>query len=68
MKEFTAVYSTEVIKGIQYSFKAEDIDSAILFAKGKFNAFPNIAIIENADFSGKANEGRLVFLNGEKVR
>lgn len=68
MKEFTAVYSTEAIKGIQYSFKAEDIDSAILFAKDKFNAFPNIAIIENTDYLGKANEGRLLFLNGVKIK
>lgn len=68
MKEFTAVYSTEAIKGIQYSFKAEDTDSAIIFAKDKFNAFPNIAIIENTDYLGKANEGRLVFLNGVKIK
>jgi hypothetical protein len=68
MKNFTAIYSTEAIKNIQYSFKAEDVDSAIVYAQGKFNAFPNVAIIENTREEENANEGRLVFLNGEKVR
>ncbi|MBR5184047.1 MAG: hypothetical protein IKW15_06225 [Bacteroidales bacterium] len=68
MKTYTAIYSTEAIKNIQYSFKAEDVDSAIVYAHNKFNAFPNVAIIENTRLEEKANEGRLVFLNGEKVR
>lgn len=68
MKNFTAIYSTEAIKNIQYSFKAEDTEGAILYAKSKFNAFPMVAIIENTRLEEKANEGRLVFLNGDMIR
>ena len=65
--EYTAIYSTESIKGVQYSFEANDVNDAIAFASQKFASFPNIAIIEN-DEDGRANHGLLVFLNGEVIR
>lgn len=65
--EYTAIYSTESLKGVQYSFEAKDVNDAIAFAENKFAAFPNIAIIENDDDS-RANHGLLVFLNGEVIR
>ncbi len=68
MKNYTAIYSTEAIKGIQYSFKAENVEAAIIYAKSKFNAFPQVAIIENLNLEDKANEGRLVFLNGDIIK
>lgn len=64
--EFTAIYSTETIKGVKYSYHANSIEEAIQFAKVKFSSFPNIAIIEN-DCSEKANSGTLVFLNGTTI-
>ena len=68
MKTYTVIYSTEAIKGVQYSFKAADTESAILYAKSKFNTFPQVAIIENTRAEEKANEGSLVFLNGDIIR
>lgn len=68
MRTYTAIYSTEAIKGIQYSFKAEDTEAAILYAKSKFNAFPQLAILENVNLDKKANEGVLIFLNGDIIR
>lgn len=68
MKNYTAIYSTEAIKGIQYSFKAEDTEAAVLYAKSKFKAFPQVAIIENISLEEKANKGRLVFLNGDIIK
>lgn len=67
MKEFTAIYSTKAIKNIQYSFCAEDVDSAIMYASAKFSSFPNVVIIENFEGS-KANEGVVVWANGEFVK
>lgn len=66
MKNYTAIYSTSALKNIQYSFDAENIESAMEFCEGKFEQYPNIAIMENNhDFINKeANEGILVFLNG----
>lgn len=66
MKQYTAIYSTATIKGVQYSFKAEDVDAAIAFASYKFEQFPTLAILENT--CEKANEGILIFLNGERVK
>jgi len=37
MENFTAIYSTESIKDINYSFQAEDMASAINYCKTKFN-------------------------------
>jgi hypothetical protein len=51
---------------VQYSFKAEDTDVAIAFASYKFEQFPTLAILENT--CEKANEGILIFLNGERVK
>lgn len=66
MKEFTAIYNTEAIEGVQYAFKAETIDEAISFAEKKFTSFPNIAIVEQAAHEWSA-EGVLVFLNGARI-
>lgn len=68
MKTYTAIYSTEAIKGIQYSFKAEDTEAAVLYAKSKFNTFPQLAIVENTREEERAIEGRLVFLNGDIIK
>ena len=67
MKEYTAIYSTEALKNIQYSFKAEVTEAAVDFCKFKFSAFPNVIIVENTP-DGKANEGRVVWANGYNVR
>ena len=36
--EFTAVYNTEKLRGVEYYFTAKDIDSAIRFCLAKFSA------------------------------
>lgn len=67
MKDYTAVYSTDSVRGIQYSFMAESEEKAIDFAKRKFSEYPNIAIIENIDgYSDTC--GRLIFLNGHLIK
>ena len=66
MKEYTAIYSTEAIKNIQYSFKAEGTEAAVDFCEFKFSAFPNVIIIENTPY-GKANKGWVVWANGYNV-
>lgn len=66
LKEYTAIYSTESIKNIQYSFKAENLDSAVQLCQSKFTAYPNIIIVKNTP-DGKANEGMVVWANGEIV-
>ena len=38
MKDYTAVYSTKAIEGINYSYKAENDQAAINFCKGYFSA------------------------------
>jgi hypothetical protein len=37
LKNYTAIYSTKSIKNIHYSFKSENMDSAIEFCKFKFS-------------------------------
>ena len=66
MKEYTAIYSTESIKNIQYSFKAENLDSAVEFCQSKFTSFPNIIIVENSP-NGRTNEGLVVWANDNIV-
>ena len=66
MKTYTAIYSTKAISNIQYSFKAEYVDSAVEFCRGKFTSFPGIIIVENTA-EGKANEGIVVWANGSIV-
>ena len=63
MKEYTAIYSTESIKNIQYSFKAKNLDSAVKFCRSKFTAFPDIIIVEGKP-NGRTNEGLVVWANG----
>ena len=46
MKNYTAIYSTEKIKNIEYSFKAKNMSQAIKFRKEKFSA-KRVKIIEN---------------------
>ena len=66
MKEYTAIYSTEALKNIQYSFKAKGTEAAVNFCNFKFSAFPNVIIVENTP-NGNANEGRVVWANGYNV-
>ena len=66
MKEYTAIYSTETLKNIQYSFKADNLDSAVEFCQSKFTSFPNIIIVENTP-NGRANEGLVVWANDNIV-
>lgn len=67
MKQFTAIYSTESLKNIEYSFKAADTEAAVDFCKFKFSTFPNITIVENTDENGHANEGRVVWNDRHNV-
>ena len=46
MKTYTAIYSTEFIKNIHYSFQAESMKAAKMFAKYKFSV-KKVRIIEN---------------------
>ncbi len=65
--DYTAIYSTESMKGIQYSFKAEDVKEAIRFASEKFSCYPKLAIIENDEENDDATFGRLVFSHGDVI-
>ena len=65
--EYTAIYSTNSMKGVQYSFMAENVKEAIKVASGKFSCYPRLAIIENDEESDDATFGRLVFNNGEVI-
>lgn len=67
MKKYTAIYSTEKLKNIQYSFEAENENKAIEYTKGKFIAFPNLALLENRN-NDKSNIGKLIWLNGHYVK
>ena len=69
MKNYTAIYNTESLKGIRYTFERENLQEAIEYCSQKFAQYPNIAIVENNhDFIDKSgNDGILVFLNGEVV-
>lgn len=67
MTDFTVIYSTESMKGVQYSFMAESVKSAINFASNKFSCFPKLAIIENGDEYEDATFGRLVFNYGDVI-
>ena len=67
MKTYTAIYSTESVKNIQYSFVSENLESAIEFSSTKFSCFPNIIIVENTEES-KANEGMVMWANGYEVK
>lgn len=67
MKEFTAIYSTKTIKNIQYTFKAEGSSEAVKFASSYFTTFPELIIVENFEGS-KANEGVVIWINGEFVK
>lgn len=67
MKEYTAIYSTEKMNNIQYSFKAEDTSSAVVFMSKHLGAFPQIVLVENTEPLGKANEGKVVWVNGNEV-
>ena len=67
MRQFTAIYSTGLLRGVQYSFEAHDVKDAIKYASVKFGSYPNIAIISNEDNEQDSNYGRLVFLNGSVI-
>lgn len=67
MKNYTAIYSSESLKNIQYSFISTNLESAILFCSTKFCCFPNIILVENTEES-KSNEGVIVWANGYVVK
>ena len=46
--EFTAVYNTEAMKGVEYSFKADSIEQAKAFCRFKFSS-KDILIINHDD-------------------
>ena len=46
--EFTAVYNTESMKGVEYSFKADSVEQAKAFCRYKFSA-KDIVIISHDD-------------------
>ena len=48
MENFTAIYSTESIKDINYSFQAKDMASAIAYCNEKFNV-PVKIVCDNVD-------------------
>lgn len=37
VKEYTAIYSTEALKGIHYAFKASSVEDAVKFCHWKFD-------------------------------
>ena len=47
MKNYTAKYSTSVLKNIEYAFKAENMESAIEYCKYKFITGLEIKITED---------------------
>lgn len=49
MREYTAKYNTKSMKGVEYSFKAENLQEAIKFAQDKFSAYPEIEIFDDTD-------------------
>lgn len=55
MKSFTAIYDTQAMKNIQYSFKAESMEKAIEFCKTYFTVPVKHIILDSveADFNGK---------------
>lgn len=66
--EYTAIYSTKALKGVQYTFNSDDVKSAIRYAQGKFACFPNLVIVENDEEEVEDySRGRVVFLNGDVV-
>lgn len=54
MTDYTAVYDTEKLKDVHYSFKSENLDRAIDFCKFKFN-IPVHTIIEHPDYDDKSS-------------
>jgi len=48
MKTFTAIYSTEYLNSIHYSFKAKNLKEAKSFCKNKFSV-NKIKIIQHED-------------------
>lgn len=54
--EFTAVYNTEALKGIEYSFKAESVEKAEAFCRYKFSV-KDIVIINHDDNDAPTHMG-----------
>ena len=61
MKEFTEKYDTNILKGVEYSYKAEDRKAALEFA-----TFPNIEIYEDTG-GNKSCDGEIFFENGKRL-
>ena len=60
MREYTAKYNTKNMKGVEYSFKAENLEEAIKFASDKFAAYPEIELYDDTD-TDHSCEGPVVF-------
>lgn len=58
MKEYTAIYDTAKLRGIEYAFTASDDAAAVEFCGRKFMKGINITLIE--DTSRAAGSGRIV--------
>ena len=65
--DYTVIYSTKNMKGIQYSFIAGNVKDAIKFASEKISCYPQLAIIENDEENDDATFGRLVFSHGDAI-
>ena len=58
MREYTAIYDTAIMNGVEYSFTALDDAAAVEFCGRKFMKGTHITLIED---TGKASgEGRTV--------
>ena len=66
MKKYTAIYHTNLMKGIQFHFRAKDLGWAVIHCSLRLNSFPDIVIIENGLF-GYGNRGKVVWMKGDKV-
>lgn len=54
MKKFTAIYDTETMQNVGYSFQSKDLESALKFCKYKFNV-PVKKIIESTTWYTDTN-------------
>lgn len=58
MKEYTAIYDTAKLRGIEYAFEAANDAAAVEFCGRKFTKGINITLIE--DTGKAAGAGRIV--------
>lgn len=56
--EYTAVYNTEKMKGVEYSFCAGNNEEAKEFCRNKFNAKEIFIWVHGSDFNIHIGDGR----------